>query len=73
MNKKGPCQGCPDRTAEPNCHATCYDRYIPWAQKNKERKLREKRIKQQDADVYNVLNKRNITGHAISKKVKNNG
>ena len=73
MNKKGPCQGCPDRTAEPNCHLTCYDRYIPWAQKVKEEKLRESRMRKQESDAYRVHNQRNVTGHAIAKKVKNRG
>lgn len=37
-----PCFGCKDRTAEPNCHITCYERFIPWSERQEERKKRER-------------------------------
>ena len=39
-NKFHSCSGCPDRTIEPNCHATCSGylyRQAEWAKANKQR------------------------------------
>ena len=35
MRDECPCNGCKDRSTngEPNCHTTCYDRYIPWSER----------------------------------------
>lgn len=47
MNKFESCEGCPDRTIEPNCHITC-EGYI--FRLEKIAKLRESRRK--DFDFY---------------------
>ena len=37
-----PCKGdCPDRRADPNCHATC-GRYLEWDRMNRENGRRQK-------------------------------
>ena len=46
-NKFESCDGCPDRTIEPNCHDTCRGNLYRVAEREKERKERRK-----DFDYY---------------------
>lgn len=45
MKDDYPCYGCEDRTVSPNCHDTCYDRFIPWKERQEERKKKERDYK----------------------------
>lgn len=38
FDKRKSCQGCPDRTIEPNCHDTCEDGYKWRIKQNEKRK-----------------------------------
>lgn len=59
---------CKDRRGDPDCHPTCYDRYIPWCEREDRRKEREKNHRRSESDVNGVLNKRKSVGHAIGRK-----
>lgn len=62
MKDPCPCNGCQDRCADPNCHATCHDRYIPWAQRQEERKSSIRKIKSAENDIngHKITNMRKI-------------
>lgn len=51
-----PCLGCKDRTAEPNCHSTCYERFIPWSERQEERKKRERDSKIREGQFIAIRN-----------------
>lgn len=44
-----PCFGCKERTAEPNCHATCYEKYIPWQERQAVKAKRKREIVHSEA------------------------
>lgn len=57
MNDPCPCFGCKDRRADPNCHGTCYDRYIPWTERQETRKEKERIAKKaEDEVVGHIIN-----------------
>lgn len=64
MQDNCPCHGCKDRvvTDSYNCHQDCYDRYIPWTERQEAKKKRIRKIKDAEAAA---------TGHKIDtlKKV----
>lgn len=56
MKDPCPCHGCKDRTVEPNCHSTCYERFIPWSERQEERKKREKEIRLREGQYIAIRN-----------------
>ena len=55
---EAPCQGCEDRTVEPNCHMTC-EKFLKYDAMNK--KLQKERIKTAEENrVQNDIEKRRI-------------
>lgn len=63
MNKFESCEGCPDRTIEPNCHITC-EGYIFRLEKSE----RLKKLRRKDFDYYDF--KKNVVENAKKHSVK---
>lgn len=63
MNKFESCEGCPDRTIEPNCHITC-EGYIFRLEKSE----RLKKLRKKDFDYYDF--KKNVVENAKKHSAK---
>ena len=61
------CQGCPDRTAIPNCHTTC-EGYK--AQQERWAKIRENREREREEREFHFALTEKITTKTIKQKQK---
>ena len=65
-----PCYGCKDRKAATNttnaCHSTCYERYIPWVERQEKKKARLRKEK----EAENTFVSHNIDSEKRNEKLR---